>query len=185
MGLLHCDLCASGVESFLFINSPPFLIDALFSHPSKHVNHAFTNESTGNLNWHIQVCTPVASAESQKITKYAQGVNYSYTQLCFLLTMWIVRCHHPFTMVEDPEFQEILKMLYMHMDIPLCVTILCNLKDIFNDSHMRVKDKLQVHNQHSCDSNDVSYIPINRTSLGRSTSAWMVGLPLMSSLSSA
>lgn len=84
------------------------------------------------------------SAETQKISEYAQGINYSYAWLWFLLAMWIARRHCPFTIVEDPEFREILWMLYVHVEIPSHVTVSHDLKDVFNDSREQVKHKLQV-----------------------------------------
>ena len=113
--------------------------------PSKHVDHALNDKSTGNLNRHIKICTPEVTAETQMITEYAQGANYSYARICFLLAMWIARRHRPFTIVEDPEFKELLRMLYAHVEIPSRVTVARDLKDIFDSSQEKVKAKLQVH----------------------------------------
>ncbi|KAI1784595.1 hypothetical protein LXA43DRAFT_1066610 [Ganoderma leucocontextum] len=105
-------------------------------HPSKHVDRAPTDESTGNLNRHFKACILQATATSEMITAYAQGATYSYAH--------IARRHRPFTIVEDPEFKELLHMLYVRMEIPSRVTVSCDLKDIFQDSRARVKGKLQV-----------------------------------------
>ncbi|PIL32390.1 hypothetical protein GSI_05636 [Ganoderma sinense ZZ0214-1] len=86
--------------------------------PSKHVDRALNVESTGNLNKHVKLCIPEKTTETQLITEYAQGVNYSYARLRFLLAMWVARRHRPFTIVEDPEFREILRMLFARVDIP-------------------------------------------------------------------
>ena len=97
-----------------------------------------------NLNRHIKVCDLTPSAETQKITEYGQGVNYSYTRLRYLLTMWIAWRHHPFAIVEDPEFIKLLRMLYARMEIPSHVTVSRDLKDIFDNSRAQVKSMLQV-----------------------------------------
>ncbi|PIL32946.1 hypothetical protein GSI_05064 [Ganoderma sinense ZZ0214-1] len=112
--------------------------------PSKHVDRTLTDESTGNLHRHIQVCTPLPPTDTKEITEYAQGVNYSYARLQYLLAMWIARRHRPFTIVEDPEFRELLRMLYARVEIPSRVTVSRDVKDIFEDSRARVKAKLQV-----------------------------------------
>lgn len=102
--------------------------------PSKHVDHGLNDESTGNLNRHIKSCDPEATAETQLITDFAQGANYSYVWLRFLLVMWIARRHRPFTIVEDPEFCEILRMLYVRVQIPSRIMVSRDLKDFFSDS---------------------------------------------------
>ena len=80
----------------------------------------------------------------QTITEYAKGVNYSYARVRFLLAMWIARRHRPFTIVEDPEFKELLCMLYPRVEIPSRVTVSRNLKVIFEDSRARVKVMFEV-----------------------------------------
>ena len=117
---------------------------ALHRNPSKHVDRALNDESTGNLNRHIKICAPEATPETQMITDYAQGANYSYARVRFLLAMWIARRHRPFTIVEDPEFRELLRMLYVRVEIPSRVTVARDLRDIFDDSRARVKAKLRV-----------------------------------------
>ncbi|KAM5539154.1 hypothetical protein V8D89_007184 [Ganoderma adspersum] len=57
-------------------------------HPSKHVDHTPSDESTRNLNCHIKVCEPTTSAEMQKNMEYAQGINYSYAYMHYLLAIW-------------------------------------------------------------------------------------------------
>ncbi|KAI1787695.1 hypothetical protein LXA43DRAFT_1064176 [Ganoderma leucocontextum] len=115
------------------------------THPSKHVDRSPIDESTGNLNRHVQACTPKKAPKTQMITGYAQGATYSYACVHFLLAMWIARRHRPFTIVEDPEFKELLRMLYVRVEIPSRVTVSRDLKDIFEDSRARVKAKLQGH----------------------------------------
>ncbi|PIL27248.1 hypothetical protein GSI_10392 [Ganoderma sinense ZZ0214-1] len=111
--------------------------------PSVHVDRKLTDESTSNLNRHINVCVPPTALNATQITGYAQGVNYSYARVRYLLAMWIARRHRPFTIVEDLEFCELLHMLYARVEIPSRVTISRDLKDIFEDSCARVKTKLQ------------------------------------------
>ncbi|PIL32936.1 hypothetical protein GSI_05054 [Ganoderma sinense ZZ0214-1] len=82
-----------------------------------------------DLNKHVKLCIPEKTTETQLITEYAQGVNYSYARLRFLLAMWVARRHRPFTIVEDPEFREILRMLFARVDIPSRVTVARDLND--------------------------------------------------------
>ncbi|KAI1784601.1 hypothetical protein LXA43DRAFT_873262, partial [Ganoderma leucocontextum] len=112
--------------------------------PSKHVDRSPSDESTGNLNWHINLCLPTPTTETQMITEYAQGVNYSYSHVRFLLAMWIACRPRPFMIVKDPEFKELLRMLYGCVEIPSRVTVSYDMKAIFDDSRGRVMQKLQV-----------------------------------------
>ncbi|KAI0739542.1 hypothetical protein C8Q80DRAFT_1123949 [Daedaleopsis nitida] len=81
-------------------------------HPSKHVNRMEYQDSTRNLARHVKMCDPDDTPEVEQITAYAHGATYSPGCLRFLIAMWCTWRHCPFTIVEDPEFQEIVCMLY-------------------------------------------------------------------------
>lgn len=101
-------------------------------------------ESTGNLSRHVKACDPEDTPEAEIITAYASGVTYSASRLRFLVAMWVARRHHPFTIVDDPEFQEILRMLYPKIKLPSRVTVSRDVRDIFERTRERLKDKLKV-----------------------------------------
>ena len=101
-------------------------------------------ESTGNLQRHVKQCEPTDDPEVQLIEQYASGATYSYHRLRFLLAMWSARRHRPFSVVEDPEFCVIVKMLYSRAEIPSRVTVSRDVSDIFNESKKRVIAMLKV-----------------------------------------
>ncbi|KAI1796514.1 hypothetical protein LXA43DRAFT_879908, partial [Ganoderma leucocontextum] len=103
-------------------------------HSSKHVNRMEYQESTGNLSHHAKACNPDETAEVEMITAYAGGAQYSPAHLRFLLTMWVARRHRAFQIVKDPEFREILRMLYGKVQVPSCVTVSRDVQDIYNMS---------------------------------------------------
>lgn len=101
-------------------------------------------DSTGNLHRHITVCVPKKTAESEAIMAYGAGSQYSYSRMRFLIAMWCTRCHRAYLTVEDPEFKEILKMLYGHMDIPMRMTVSRDVQFILGDSKKCVIMKFKV-----------------------------------------
>lgn len=88
----------------------------------------------GNLNRHVGACSPPKTQESEAISAYGSGSQYSYARLRFLTAMWCARRHRPYIAVEDPEFKAILKMLYGRVDIPTRMTVSRDVQFILNDS---------------------------------------------------
>ena len=101
-------------------------------------------DSTGNLSRHVKMCEPQDTQEAEMITAFAAGVTYSPARLRFLLAMWVARRHRPFTVVEDPEFQQIVRMLYAKAQLPSHVTLLCDVQAIFAECKGKLIDYLQV-----------------------------------------
>ncbi len=95
-------------------------------------------DSTGNLNRHVGACSPPKTQESEAISAYGGGSQYSYARLRFLAAMWCARRHRPYIAVEDPEFKAILKMLYGRVDIPTRMTVSRDVQFILGDSKKRV-----------------------------------------------
>ncbi|KAI1793589.1 hypothetical protein LXA43DRAFT_1059924 [Ganoderma leucocontextum] len=122
-----------------------FRAPVLFTRPNGSITiHFVCDRSPSKHNHHVGKCKPAKTGNTELIFKYAQGANYSYTRVYFLLAMWITHHHHPFTIVEDPEFQELLRMLYGRVKISSRVMVSRDLKEIIEDSHEKVKEKLQV-----------------------------------------
>ena len=101
-------------------------------------------ESTGNLSRHVKSCDPDDTPETEMITTYASGVTYSFARLRFLLAMWSARRHRPFAIVEDPEFREILAMLYPRVQLPSRVTVSRDVRNIFDNTKERAIKMLKV-----------------------------------------
>ena len=101
-------------------------------------------DSTGNLSRHVKGCDPEETAETEMISAYASGATYSPGRLRFLVAMWCARRHRPFAIVDDPEFQEIARMLYSKAKIPSHWTVSRDVQAIFNSTKPRVRDHLKV-----------------------------------------
>ena len=78
---------------------------------------------------------PEVTPETQKISAYAHGAQYSPGRMRFLIAMWVACRYRPFQIVEDPEFREICKMLYNKVDLPSRHTVSRDVRDI----HERAK----------------------------------------------
>ncbi|TBU29091.1 hypothetical protein BD311DRAFT_662155 [Dichomitus squalens] len=50
--------------------------------------------------------------------------------MCFLIAMWVARRHHAFQIVDDPEFCEIVRMLYQKAALPSRVMVSWDVQDI-------------------------------------------------------
>ncbi|KAH9856053.1 hypothetical protein C2E23DRAFT_723372, partial [Lenzites betulinus] len=110
-------------------------------HPSKHVDRADYEDSTGNLKRHISGCDPEDVPEVELITAYAQGTSYSGARLRFYIVMWCARHHRPFAIVEDAEFRQLLEMLYAKTEIPKRMTVARDMRMI----HAHCKDRVSVY----------------------------------------
>ncbi|KAL1949782.1 hypothetical protein VTO73DRAFT_8663 [Trametes versicolor] len=92
-------------------------------HPLKHVDRADYEDSTGNLSRHVQGCEPDKTAQTEMISAYGQGSQYSYPRVRFCIAMWCARRHRPFSIIEDPELLHLLKMLYGRVELPKRLTV--------------------------------------------------------------
>ncbi len=63
--------------------------------------------------------------------------------------MWCARRHRPFTIVDDPEFQELMCMLYAKVELPSRVTISRDVQMIMLDGKIRVIAFLSVSTRFS------------------------------------
>ncbi|EIW63697.1 uncharacterized protein TRAVEDRAFT_41128 [Trametes versicolor FP-101664 SS1] len=89
--------------------------------PSKHVDRADYEYSTGNLKRHVDSCEPDDTPEGEKISAFAHGITYTPPHIRLFLALWCARHHRPYAIVEDPELQNIFRMLYAKVKIPSCV----------------------------------------------------------------
>lgn len=103
------------------------------------------DESTSNLNRHFKSCEGKKAPEGQTIDDYAHGIKYSATRVRYLLTLWCARRHRPFTIMEDPEFRELLRMLYPKVKVPSRKTVSRDVRKIVVDGRERVQAKLLSH----------------------------------------
>lgn len=118
--------------------------NAVSSSPSKHVDRADYEDSTGNLKRHVDACDPNPTPESESITAFANNATYSPAPMRFLLEMWCASRHRPFKVVEDPEFRAMLGMLYGKVQIPSRVTVSRDVQLILDETMARLVDHFEV-----------------------------------------
>ena len=126
---------------------------AILSHPSKHVDRMEYQDSTGNLSRHVKAFDPEDTPEAEMITAYASGGQYSPGRMRFLIAMWVCRRHRAFQIVDDPEFREIVRMLYEKARLPSRVTVSRDVQDVHSLSKGNVIKMFKVRThffQSSC-----------------------------------
>ena len=109
--------------------------------PSIILTRKHKEDSTTNLLRHVKSCDGQEINESQS---YAHGSSYSKAELRYFISLWVVQCHRPFTIIEDLPLQRILKMLYAKVETPSPNTISRDVKEIHGISKGHVAKFLQV-----------------------------------------
>lgn len=122
----------------------PYSTNRLLRYPSKHVDRIDYEVSTGNLRRHAQCCDPDETPATEMITTYAHGVTYTPARLHLLLALWCSRRHRPYAIVEDPEIQEILRMLYSKVHIPSRYTVSRDVKVLHREMQLALIELLAV-----------------------------------------
>lgn len=158
-------------------------VSCLSSHPSIVIARARTDESTSNLNRHVKACAPVSSAQSKALASYVHGHGYSHARHRVGLALWCARRARPYAAVEDPELVMLFKDCYAGVEMPSRVTVSRDVQEIHRITKEHLKRELVVRLL-SFPSLLRAY-KLFRRSQGRFTSALTVGLPRMSSPSSA
>ncbi|KAF8496361.1 hypothetical protein JB92DRAFT_2746923 [Gautieria morchelliformis] len=100
--------------------------------PSKSITRNRTDESTSNLQRHVNECSPVKSSETHVLAAYANGTTYSSARMCFLLAKWCAHNHRPCAIIEDEELIQIFKMLYGRVDILSRMTLSQDIHEVFD-----------------------------------------------------
>lgn len=100
--------------------------------------------STGNLSRHASKCSGHRTKASRVMEQFTQSSTYSPSRLRYMLNLWIVRRHRPFSIVEDAELIEIFQMFCGHVVIPSARTISRDIQEIFQMTKENVARFLQV-----------------------------------------
>lgn len=114
------------------------------SRPSIGIHRARHDDSTSNLKRHVQLCTPVDSAQSQALRVYAQGSQYSQVKHRMKIALWVARRNRPFSIVEDEELLDIFHDLNAACITPGRRTVARDVREIFLLSRKNVSALLQV-----------------------------------------
>ena len=87
------------------------------------------------------------TSSTQVMTTFAAGSTYSEARLRYMLVLWITRRHRPFSVVEDPEFRAMLRMLYGRVEIPSRITLGRDIQLVLRDAKQQLTARLQVPSQ--------------------------------------
>ena len=118
------------------------------SHPSVYLDRIAHEDSTSNLLRHVRTCEPPETAETEVIMSFAAGSTYSKAKFRYLLAIWCARRHRPFSVVEDPEFREVVRMLYGRAEIPSRISVSRDIQHLLEYSRVRLINKLLVRRWH-------------------------------------
>jgi hypothetical protein len=77
---------------------------------------------------------------------FASGSNLSYKRekVRSIITIWISRRRRPYSIVSDPEFIALLKMLNNQVKIPSRVTVSCDVQMLYKLTRVKVQRRLKV-----------------------------------------
>ena len=108
------------------------------------VMRARHNDSTSNLKRHVDTCDGKIVYDEASITSFTHGSTYNKGFFQLLLVLWVARRARPFVIIQDPEFQRILRMLYGRVEIPSVNTLSSRLKETHAIAQLHVIEILKV-----------------------------------------
>lgn len=91
--------------------------------PSIVLTRKCEEDSTTNLLRHVKLCEGQVVNASKSIASYAHGSMYSKAKLHYLISLWVFKCHWPFTIIDNEPLQRILRMLYAKVETPSVTTM--------------------------------------------------------------
>ncbi|KLO05281.1 hypothetical protein SCHPADRAFT_839604, partial [Schizopora paradoxa] len=94
-----------------------------------------------NLKKHVEKCSQTVKGTIEELIP---GAKYTKARMRFMLTEWVIRRHHPYAVVEDPELRAIFCMLYAKVEVPSARTISCDIHEIFDMSKLNLVTLLKV-----------------------------------------
>ena len=87
---------------------------------------------------HVRTCEPPDTPETQTLTAFAAGASYSKAKLRFLLALWCACRHRPFSIVEDPEFRKVIRMLYARAEVPSRIAVSRDIQHLLDHSRAQL-----------------------------------------------
>lgn len=122
-------------------------------------------------------CNKKVAPPGQGINDFAHGSTYSKARMRYLLAVWVVRRHRPYTIIQDDELLAIFRMLYSRVEVPHPTTLSKDVKEMFVIAQKNVAKELQVSYRISYQAN-LFYLHWShsaRTTQADCISAWMDG----------
>lgn len=99
--------------------------------------------STGNLARHVSACASTVVPEHKSIASFAHGSTYTKPSFRYLVAKWIFRNHRPFSIIQDQELMQMLRMLYAKVEVPSPNTVSRDVREVFALSRKQVAKILQ------------------------------------------
>lgn len=78
--------------------------------PSQTVKQVWYDNSTSNLNDHVRRCAGNREDSQCSIDKFASGGIYDKGALCLQTVFWVASCYHPYYIVNDKPFLNIISI---------------------------------------------------------------------------
>ncbi|KAI1787810.1 hypothetical protein LXA43DRAFT_895699 [Ganoderma leucocontextum] len=107
-------------------------------HSSLYLDQIAHEDSMSNLLHHVHTCDLPEIPEVEAITAFTSGAMYSRAKFQYLFTLWCAHRHCPFSVVEDPEFWQIVQMLYACAETPSRISILYDIQHLLKHAHMQL-----------------------------------------------
>ena len=76
--------------------------------------------------------------QQKSISDFAHGSTYTAADFRTKIAIWVARRHRPFAIIEDPELQDLFRMLYARVKIPSRHTVARDMRLILEDSKARL-----------------------------------------------
>ncbi len=116
------------------------------------VHHAFHDNSTPNLIQHVRSCKgPDDDDEPQLVQSslmpFVQGSTYTAGHLRTKHIKWVAQHHHPYAIIEDDVYLEILHIFNKDIKVFSADTLSCDVEDVYNVVKLQVAVMLQVCSQ--------------------------------------
>ncbi|KAF5318504.1 hypothetical protein D9619_011038 [Psilocybe cf. subviscida] len=100
------------------------------THPQTTLSRVRHDDSTSNLNRHIERCAHVDTPESQAMEKFASGSTYTEVKHRIKIALWIARRRRPYSIAEDEELLDMFHDLNPSCTTPSCTTISRDVQEI-------------------------------------------------------
>src|SRR6266702_3831832 len=113
----------------------------------KTVSRHSGSNTTSNLVKHMKMCSPRDNVQPQRqqlMNAFASGSMYKCERLCTLAVCWVTSCRRPMSIVSDPEFLDIIKMLNPQAEVPSRNNVTQDIKTMYSMAKANLKIILRV-----------------------------------------
>jgi hypothetical protein len=107
--------------------------------------------TTSNLINHVTQCNAKHDIRPQQqvMSAFASGLTYTRERLRTLTVRWVAGRRRPMSIVDDPEFLDIIKLLHPQAAVPSRITVGRDIKMMYTMTKANVRNIIQVSNHNS------------------------------------